>query len=216
MRRSTVLAICFVGLLLSIGMMLFAAYGIRAAATGSEGVKPSSSLGLRGSVMDPPLALADFTLPSTSGEDFTLSSYRGKIVLLFFGYTTCPDVCPTTLSNLANAYEALGKLANQVVVVFISSDPEHESREQIAAYLHRFNPHFIGLRGERQELEDIAVQFYAVAGSSVHDHSQGSDDIMHTSSVMVIDPNGHWTARFPNGTPYLDIVHDVKKILGVS
>lgn len=216
MRRSTVLAVCVGGLFLSVGMMLLAAYRIGATATESVGGKPSSSLGLRGSVMDPPLDLADFTLPSTHGEDFTLSSYQGKIVLLFFGYTTCPDVCPTTLSTLARAYEELGDLANQVVVVFVSSDPEHENLEQIAAYLHRFNPNFIGLRGERQYLEDIAAQFYAVAGFPVHDHHQGSDEIMHTASVMLIDPEGRWIARFPNGTSYLDMAHDVRKILGLS
>lgn len=194
-------------------MLLLAVYGLWAAANTEEDKATGNALGLRGAVMEPPIALNDFSLPSTQDSDFTLSDYRGKVILLYFGYTSCPDICPTTLSELTRVYQELGNLTDKVQIVFVSSDPERDTLAHLREYLTGFNPNFIGLRGEGEPLQALAAQFYAVAAVHVFTGVEDTNEIMHTTSIMLIDPQGRWLARFPTGTPYQDIVHDVRVVL---
>ena len=101
----------------------------------------------------------DFTLTAHDGTPFELRSTRGKATLVFFGFTHCPDVCPTTMSKLAAALAALGEDGDRVAVVFISVDPERDTPEAIQAYLEAFDPRIVGVTGTLPELEAVAASF---------------------------------------------------------
>jgi len=108
-----------------------------------------------GTLYDPALPAPEILLNRDNGSSFRLSEQRGDVVLLFFGYTSCPDVCPTTLSELRKVNTELGGNANQVKVVFVTVDPERDTPEQIQKYVSIFNPAFIGLSGSLEELEPV-------------------------------------------------------------
>jgi protein SCO1 len=105
-----------------------------------------------GQALVPPPPAMDFTLKAADGSEFRLSRYRGKIVLLSFGYTFCPDVCPTTLVELSQVRTRLGEAAKRVQVAFITLDPERDTPERLRAYTSAFDPTFIGLTGSEEQL----------------------------------------------------------------
>src|SRR4030067_2588401 len=109
----------------------------------------------QGSVIDPPVPARDFTLIDQSGKPFTLSQAHGTLVLLFFGYTHCPDVCPITLADFGRIKEQIGATADKVRFVFITTDPDRDTPERIAAYLANFDPAIIGLTGDSATLEMV-------------------------------------------------------------
>ncbi len=168
-----------------------------------------------GTVIDPPLPVTDFTLQTANNESFRLSDAKGKIVLLFFGYTSCPDVCPTTLAIFRQVYERLGEDAQMVRFVMITADPERDTPEKVAAYASRFNPEFIGLSGSLSDLESIWKQL----GVFVEKQDSGSAAgylVSHTASVYVLDPNGSLLMTFPYGTTEIDIADDLTQLLKQS
>jgi protein SCO1/2 len=114
-----------------------------------------------------PRPAADFVLNTSDGSEFRLSSYRGKVVLLDFGYTFCPDICPTTLAELAQVRAQLGEAAKQVQVVFITVDPERDSPERLRSYAQAFDPSFIGLTGSPEQLEEVRQAYDVVAEKQV-------------------------------------------------
>ena len=95
----------------------------------------------------------DFTMPDFTGKPRTLSEFRGKLVVIFFGFLQCPDVCPTTLSEAAAALKELGPKADEVQIIFITVDPERDTPELLQQYVTAFHPKFLGLRGNQAELE---------------------------------------------------------------
>lgn len=168
-----------------------------------------------GTVIEPPLPVTDFTLQTANGESFHLSDQRGKIVLLFFGYTSCPDVCPITMGTFKQAYERLGDNAGKVAFVMITADPERDTPEKVAAYAAQFNPEFVGLSGSTAELEPIWKEL----GVFVEKQDSGSAAgylVSHTSSVYVIDRNGGLAMTFPYGTSAVDITDDLTQLLKQS
>ncbi|MEJ5239867.1 MAG: SCO family protein [Anaerolineales bacterium] len=168
---------------------------------------------LRGTVYEPPLPAADFTLIQTDGTPFRLSDRHGKIVLLFFGYTYCPDVCPTTLAELRQALSALDeKQRQQVEVVFISVDPARDTPERAQEYARRFSPSFIGLSGSEEALQPI-WQAYGVYREIQSSDSAAGYLVAHSARVYLIDPNGYLRLTFPFGIAPDDIAHDLKNIL---
>jgi len=171
---------------------------------------------LRGAVFDPPRELTDFSLMSTSGEPFTLSEHRGQVILLYFGYRSCPDFCPTTFAELRRVYLELGEPANRVKIVFITIDPERDDLESLALYTHAFHEDFIGLRAEGEALEQVKGQFGIVAERRQLADSALSYVIDHTASVFLIGPDGRLQVQYLYGTGYQDIVHDVRLILQAS
>jgi protein SCO1/2 len=138
---------------------------------------------------------------------------RGDIILLFFGYTSCPDVCPTTLAELN---QALGRLndedVNRVRVIFVTVDPERDTPERTQTYVDHFNTSFIGLSGTETELskvwEDYGVYREIVDGSSAAGYI-----VNHTARVTLIDGNGNLRVSFGFDTPVDDIVYDLNLIL---
>jgi protein SCO1/2 len=152
-------------------------------------------------------------LTRDDGTSFQLSEKRGDIVLLFFGYTSCPDVCPTTLAELN---QALGKLkeedAGRVQVVFITVDPERDTPERAQAYVNHFNTSFVGLSGTEDELTKVWDD-YGVFREIVDGESAAGYLINHTARVTLIDGKGNIRVSFAFDMPVDDIVHDLKLIL---
>lgn len=168
---------------------------------------------LRGAVVNPPRELADFSLASTTGENFTLSAHRGEIILLYFGYRTCPDICPTTFSTLKRVYSELGNLTDKLKVVFVTVDPERDTLENMALYVSAFDEEFIGLRDEGEPLKQIMSEFGVIATRRKVGESALSYLMDHTASVFLIGADGKLLAQYLYGTDYRDYVHDLKLLL---
>jgi protein SCO1 len=162
----------------------------------------------QGSRIDPPIAAPDFTLTQANGEEFQLSEQRGKVVLIFFGYTFCPDVCPTTLAEYKVMHEELGEAAEQVEFVYITVDPERDTPEVIDRYARAFNPEFIGLSGEESELQPIYDR-YGVFREIQEAQASGSYLVAHTSVIYVIDKEGNWRLTFPFEMGPYEMAEDV-------
>lgn len=174
----------------------------------------SEPAGFRGTTYGEPYPVAqEFELSRGDGSRLRLSEMRGKAVLLFFGYTSCPDVCPTTLAELKQALDELGQEnAQQVQVVFITVDPERDTPERVQEYVDHFNPNFIGLGGSESELVPV-WQKYGVFREIVDGSSAAGYIVNHTARVTLIDQDGNMRVSFAFETPVEDIVHDLKLLL---
>lgn len=152
-----------------------------------------------GMVIQSPQRAADFTLSASTGERVGLNDLRGKTVLLFFGYTYCPDVCPTTIADLTQAMKILGpKKAAQIQVVFVSVDPERDTPERLAEYLSYFNPDFLGMTGTPDELIAASTPFGIFYEK--HEGTPATGYLVdHTATVTLIDKDGYVRMVFPYG-----------------
>jgi protein SCO1/2 len=167
----------------------------------------------QGSVLDEPVDVPDFVLTDETGKPFRLSDQRGNVVLLFFGYTSCPDVCPTTLATWRKVHEGLGNDAGRVRFVFVTVDPERDTPERLGLHVNAFNPDFVGLTGTPEELEPVSEVF---DGYHEKDTSSGSALgylINHTATTFVLDPEGEWRLRETYGTEAEDLVYDIQQLL---
>ncbi len=151
-------------------------------------------------------------LTRANGEPFRLGDQRGKIVLLFFGYTTCPDVCPTTLAELKQVLDGLGDAADSAQVVFISVDPDRDTPEKIQKYAEHFNPNFIGLSGSMDALQKI-WDAYGVYRAVTQTDSALGYIVDHTARITLVDADGNLRLSYGFQTPVEDIVHDIKLLL---
>jgi protein SCO1/2 len=168
---------------------------------------------LKAGVFEPALAAPELALPATTGKPFSLADYRGKVVLLAFGYTRCQAVCPVTLAMLAQAQQLLGADAAQAQVVFVSVDPGRDSVQQLAAYLKGYDPRFVGASGSAQQLAPV-MQAWGVSAER-HPFGTGGDYVIaHSSSIYFIDRKGRLRALLPFGRPAADVAHDVRALLG--
>ena len=174
----------------------------------------SAPAGFRGTTYGEPYPVAkEIELNRGNGSRFRLSEMRGKAVLLFFGYTSCPDVCPTTLAELKQALEKLGEeKAKQVQILFVTVDPERDTPERMQEYVDHFNPNFIGLSGTEGELAKV-WQNYGVFREIVDGTSAAGYIVNHTARVTLIDQEGNMRVSFAFETPVEDIVHDLKLLL---
>ena len=168
----------------------------------------------RGTYYDEPYPVAaEIELTRLDGTSFRLSEMRGYVVLIFFGYTSCPDVCPTTLAGLKQALEKLGEdQSRQVKVLFITVDPQRDTPERIQEYVNHFNQDFIGLSGTETELANVWNN-YGVFREIVEGSSATSYLVNHTARVTMIDQQGNLRVSFAFDTPVDDIVHDLKLLL---
>jgi len=161
---------------------------------------------------EPYPAAAEIELEQSNGEMFRLSNQKGRIILLFFGYTSCPDVCPTTMAELKAVRAQLGSQAGAVQVVFVSVDPEHDTPEAVQGYVSRFDPSFIGLTGSTEELARI-WDAYGVFREIVKTDTALGYTVNHTARVMLIDRDGSLRLSYGFQTPVDDIVHDLNILL---
>jgi len=173
--------------------------------------KPAS---FRGTTFGEPYPAApEIKLTRSDGSSFQLSEMRGNVVLLFFGYTSCPDVCPTTMAELKLALAELNKAdAARVKVLFVTVDPERDTPERMQEYVDRFNPAFVGLSGAQADLEKI-WQAYGVYREIVQTTSAAGYTVDHTARITLIDQQGNMRISFGFDTPMEDVVHDLKLIL---
>ena len=155
---------------------------------------------------------AEIQLSRADGTEFRLSDLRGNVVMLFFGYTSCPDVCPTTMAELKQALEKIGDKADQVKVVYVTVDPKRDTAERVQEYVDHFNPDFIGLSGSESELAKVWNQ-YGVFREIVDGTSAAGYLVNHTARVTIIDQQGNLRVSFPFDTPLEDIVHDLNLLL---
>jgi len=174
----------------------------------------SASLGaaaaLRAGVFDPPRMAPDFSLPGTNSSNVSLARYRGKVVLMAFGYTNCAAVCPTTLATLAQTRSSLGKAADAVQVIYVTVDPQRDNAARMKEYLAAFDPGFVGATGTPAALAAVQRQY----GITVVRHGTGKDYVVaHTSSIFLIDRAGKLRALMPFGHTAADFVHDVKQLM---
>ena len=174
----------------------------------------SKPTGFRGTTYGEPYPVAqEIELTRGDGSRFRLSEMRGKAVLLFFGYTSCPDVCPTTLAELKQALEKLGNdQVRQVQVLFVTVDPERDTPGRMQEYVNHFNQDFIGLSGTEGELVPV-WQNYGVFREIVDGTSAAGYIVNHTARVTLIDQEGNMRVSFAFDTPVEDIVHDLKLLL---
>lgn len=175
-------------------------------------VLPSRPHQFGGSHFDPPAEAPDFILSDTSGDSFKLSDHKDQVVLMFFGYTSCPDVCPATLAEFKEIRRLLGKRAGQVKFVFITVDPERDIPERIRRYLDLFDHEIIGLTASRELLEPIWKD-YGVSVIKVEADDPEAYVVDHSSRIYAIDKNGNLRVTYLFDTPTEVIAADVRFLL---
>jgi protein SCO1 len=153
-----------------------------------------------------------FSLTDHTGKPRTLADFKGKVVVVFFGYTQCPDVCPTTMAEMASVMQKLGPLADQVQVLFITLDPERDTQQLLANYVPAFDKRFIGLRGTPEQTAKTAKEF-KVFYAKVPGTDPGSYTIDHTAGSYVFDRDGRLRLFIRHGQGPEPIVHDLHQLL---
>lgn len=155
----------------------------------------------------------NFALTDHNGKPRTLADFKGKVVVVFFGYTQCPDVCPTTMSELAGVVQQLGTQADKVQVLFITLDPERDTAILLSKYVPAFNPGFLGLRGDLAATDKVAKEF-KVFYQKVPGKEAGSYTMDHTAGSYVFDPQGRIRLFVRHGQGGGEsILHDIKLLL---
>jgi protein SCO1 len=165
-----------------------------------------------GMILQSPMQATDFTLTGQNGQPVSLRDFQGKVVLLYFGYTTCPDVCPATLAILHQAHVALGKQADDVQVLMVTVDPERDTQEVMADYTSHFDSSFIGLTGTPEQIAEVAT-YYGIYYEKVEGNSAVGYLVNHTANVMAIDKEGYLRVVFPFGATVEDVTADLKYLL---
>jgi len=167
---------------------------------------------LKAGTLTPILSAPELKLTATDGKPLSLARFRGKVVLLAFGFSNCGEVCPITLATLAGARKKLGAEAAGVQVVYITVDPERDDAAQMRKFLGSFDATFIGGVGTRAEIEAAEKSYGINVVKNVN--ADGSYTLGHSSSIYLIDRAGGLRAVMPYGHPVDDFVHDLKILLG--
>jgi protein SCO1/2 len=161
-------------------------------------------------VFTPQRLAPDFAIRGSDGGELQLSRYRGKVVLLSFGYTSCTAVCPVTLAVLAQAHKKLGALGRNMQVLYVTVDPERDDAVRMRKFLGAFDPSFIGGTGTAAQLAAVR-QNYGISATRIP--TPDGYMMSHTSYVYLIDRNGYLCALMPFGHTADDYVHDVSALL---
>jgi protein SCO1 len=155
---------------------------------------------------------SDFRLTDHTGKQRTLADFRGKVVVMFFGFTFCPDVCPTTLSDMRQVTQKLGKEADRMQVLFVTVDPKRDTQELLAKYVPAFNSTFLGLYGDQAATDKVASDF-----KIVHQVRQGktpeSYTVDHTAASLVFDTQGRLRLFVSYGMEVDKVTADIKLLL---
>jgi protein SCO1/2 len=154
----------------------------------------------------------DFALTDHNGKLRTLADFRGKVVLVFFGYTHCPDVCPTTMAEMAAVMKELGKDADRVQVLFVTLDPARDTSALLAKYVPAFDPRFLGLSGDQAATEKTAKEF-KIFFQKVDGKTADSYTIDHTAGSYVFDTKGRVRLFIRHGEGPAPIAHDLAILL---
>lgn len=158
-----------------------------------------------------PAFRADFELTDHRGKVRMDEDFTGRWMLIFFGFSNCPDVCPTTLAEVAAVMDGLGAKANQVQPFFISVDPERDTPAALAEYVPRFEAGIIGLTGTPEQIAETARSFYIFYEKIEEAAAPGGYTMGHSSQLFLFDPSGGYVKSWPYGTPAEQILADLKK-----
>lgn len=167
----------------------------------------------RGVLYDPPLPAYNFTLLTAGDREVSLGDFRGQVVLLFFGYTSCPDVCPTTLAELRLVRAGLGDAADRLQVLYVTVDPERDTPDRAQEYVSVFDPAFIGLSGSFEVLEKTWAAYGVTRVVEEPSGSAAGYFVTHSARLYLIDPQGRLFLSYSYGTPPEDILHDLQELL---
>ena len=162
-------------------------------------------------VTDAPIG-GDFHLTDHTGEARTLSDFRGKVVVIFFGYTQCPEECPTTLSRLASAMQKLGPDASRVQVLLITVDPERDTREVLAQYVPAFDPTFLGLYGDAAATAEVAKEFKIIYEKQPGP-TPGTYSMDHSTGTFIFDREGRLRVYESYAQGPDTLAHDIRALL---
>jgi protein SCO1/2 len=154
----------------------------------------------------------DFSMPDQHGQRRSIADFKGKVVLVFFGFTQCPDVCPTTLGDLAAVKQKLGAKGDKLQVIFASVDPSRDTPEILQAYLANFDPSFLALRGSDEETARMAKDF-KVYYKRVEGQTPGSYTMDHTAGDYIFDPEGRLRLYSRYGTPVDTLAKDIEQLI---
>lgn len=167
---------------------------------------------LHGSEITTQVPAPQISLTRADGAAFDINALNGRIVLVFFGYTSCPDVCPTTLADMKRVKTDLGERAGAVDFVFITVDPQRDTPERVQAYASGFEKSFIGLSGSEAELEPV-WQGYGVFRQIQESGSAAGYLVDHSARVYLVDKRNHLRVTYAYGTPVEDIAADIRYLL---
>jgi protein SCO1 len=184
---------------------------VAACKEGASDVQPIASSTFKSGVFDPPRVAPDFELDGSDGKKVSLAAHRGKVIILEFGFSTCPKICPVTLSNLVLAHKQLGAAADDVQLIFITVDPKRDDAEKMRTWLAAYHPRFLGATGTPEALE-VVRQAYGVIATEAKSEELGYE-VHHSSSIYLIDRKGMLRVLIPFGKKPEDIVHDLKVLL---
>jgi protein SCO1/2 len=157
----------------------------------------------------------DFRLTDHNGQVRTLADFKGKAVAIFFGYTHCPDVCPTTLSDFAAALQQMGPQAERVQVIFVTVDPQRDTPELLKQFVPAFNPGFLGMYTDAETLKQLAKEYKVVYQKT---SVKAADDYLidHSAGTYIYDPQGNIRLLMPYGSSPEAIAHDLRILLATS
>ena len=156
---------------------------------------------------------SDFSLLDVDGKTRTLADFKGKVVVMFFGYTQCPDICPTTLTEMQQTMVLLGPQADKVQVLFVTVDPARDTAAILKQYVPSFDPRFIGLRPADEVALEKVTKDFKIYNKKVPGLSQGSYTIDHTAGSYVFDPEGHLRLYIKHAQGPETLAHDLKELL---
>jgi protein SCO1/2 len=154
----------------------------------------------------------DFRLTDHTGRTRTMADFRGKVVVMFFGYTQCPDVCPTTLSEMRQVMQTLGKDSERLQVLFVTVDPARDTPELLSKYVPAFNPTFLGLYGDTAATEKVAKDF-KIMYRRAEGKTTESYTVDHSAASLVFDPQGRLRLFVSYGLGADKIAPDIRKLL---
>ena len=173
-------------------------------------VSAADEAALKAGVFSPARQAPDFSLTGSDGAELKLSRYRGKVVVLAFGFTSCPDVCPVTLGTLAQARKKLAAAGSEFQVVYVTVDPERDDAERMRTYLATFDASFIGGTGKAERLDAVRKEYGILAEKKA---AEAGYTVAHSSYTYLIDRDGNLRALMPYGHPADDYVHDIRILL---
>jgi len=155
----------------------------------------------------------DFSLLDPDGKKRTLADFKGKVVVMFFGYTQCPDVCPTTLTEMQQVMALMGPQADKVQVLFVTVDPERDTAVILKQYVPAFDPHFLGLRPADQAALEQVTKDFKTYYKKVPGTSPGSYTMDHTAGSYAFDPDGYLRLYIKHAQGPETLAHDLKELL---
>jgi protein SCO1/2 len=173
----------------------------------AEGIGAAEDARFIAGVFEPPRAAPELALRGSDGKELRLDRYRGKVIILGFGFSSCPDVCPTTLAALAGARKKLGGDAENLQVIYVTVDPERDDTQRLREFLGRFDPTFIGGTGTPEQLAAVRDRYGIAVGR------KADSTFSHSSFTYLIDREGSLRALMPYGHGSDDYAHDVRLLL---